>query len=446
VVGNRKYGRVEIFKRVGMGTVCIDPELASSGSHEVDVAFDGFSLKVNCEVQATETAPEKTPKTKAQALAADYFDRHHLEVRLSDAMQACLKERPDDPAAFIAQQLTSNRKLVAKLPGPSPAGSPPGAAVHPVQKKLPIPEAPPLDERARELLQGAAADGSLRAAFAQAEEEPDLDDMRRALERTLCTQEAQAEEDSERDQLARALEASLGVSDAQDREQFRQLTQGKLLLAAKNGDLVAGLKKEQQDKEELRLALEGGLGLTAEDDEALEREEARRALESSLGFDEDQEREHELREKAREKLLAGAMNGSLGAATGASLETRERHREEEALALERALGLEPEDEEADDREDARLALEKSLGTLNIEEEEDDDREDARLALESSLGCLATEEEEEEDDKEDARLALEKSLGTLNVEEEEQEDREDARLALEKSLGTLDLEEKAPQQS
>lgn len=118
VVNSRKYGKVELFRRVGQAVVCIDPKMAS-GVNEVEVAFDeaGKSLKFDAEVfrfGAKPSSPKKAAATPNKVAA--YLDEHHLEARLSDAMQAVLREQPADPAAFLADLLTKNGSIVAKLP------------------------------------------------------------------------------------------------------------------------------------------------------------------------------------------------------------------------------------------------------------------------------------------------------------------------------------------
>lgn len=132
-VGSRKYGKVEIFQRVGSCNLCIDPAMAE-GKNECEVAFNGTVLKFNAEVQDTSEGgggtrggankvasgggeeKKKAEPSMAQQKAMDYLASHHLEVRLADAMQQVLRERPDDPGQFLADILTKNSGLVAKMP------------------------------------------------------------------------------------------------------------------------------------------------------------------------------------------------------------------------------------------------------------------------------------------------------------------------------------------
>lgn len=124
-VASRKYGKVEIFRRVGQAIVCVDPEMAK-GSNEVEVCLEGdskicFEAEVNEPGGAKAAASPKKEKapaspTSVSQKAAAYLEQHHLEVRLSDAMQAVLRERPEDPATFLANMLLKNANVVAKLP------------------------------------------------------------------------------------------------------------------------------------------------------------------------------------------------------------------------------------------------------------------------------------------------------------------------------------------
>jgi len=49
-------------------------------------------------------------------VAKAYLDKHHLELRLAEAMQAVLKDRPADPGSFIAERLVKNAHMITHLP------------------------------------------------------------------------------------------------------------------------------------------------------------------------------------------------------------------------------------------------------------------------------------------------------------------------------------------
>lgn len=151
----RKYGKVEVFRRVGQAIVCVDPEVAM-GSNVVEVKMDGdgdakisFQAGVSEPDVATSSASPKakrkeaasqpsSPKSATQNAAA-YLELHHLEVRLADAMQAVLRERPSDPAAFLAHTLLKNADLTSNLPKVLETAEPQIAA----EEQMAMPPAPP---------------------------------------------------------------------------------------------------------------------------------------------------------------------------------------------------------------------------------------------------------------------------------------------------------------
>merc|ERR1719330_1053535 len=103
--------------------VCVDPE-RSRGKSELDIDLDGGTLRFVAELGETVLQKSGSHETAAPAplaiaqKASTYLEKHHLEVRLADAMAAVLRERPADPAAFLAKKLSKNAGLVAKLPAP----------------------------------------------------------------------------------------------------------------------------------------------------------------------------------------------------------------------------------------------------------------------------------------------------------------------------------------
>lgn len=116
VLGNR-YGRVELFRRVGTCSVAVDQ---SASKHVQQVAFPsvdgntGTSIRVEVAPQeAAESSHEKKkgPNPKF-ASAREYLEKHQMEVRLAEAMQALLRERPDDPGAFVAAALQQSKDMV----------------------------------------------------------------------------------------------------------------------------------------------------------------------------------------------------------------------------------------------------------------------------------------------------------------------------------------------
>lgn len=154
-VGDRKFGKIEVFKKVGNAPVGIIPD---DKDQQVTVSLeDGTQVKFG--VALTADAAEKpapvpvkaedakakrdaNPKVKA---AKDYLVEHNLEMRLSEAMQAVLRERPEDPAKFVSDRLAKSAGMVQKLPkAETPKAEAPAVAEAPKEEAAaaPAPEAP----------------------------------------------------------------------------------------------------------------------------------------------------------------------------------------------------------------------------------------------------------------------------------------------------------------
>lgn len=112
---DRRIGRIEVFRRIGTCSVDVDP--SRDGLREVSVNCSeagfgnlGFRVSVGTSGGATVSAKSKTEATKGgcskKRAAKDYVARHGLEVQLSDAMQAVLRERPENPTEFLAAKLS----------------------------------------------------------------------------------------------------------------------------------------------------------------------------------------------------------------------------------------------------------------------------------------------------------------------------------------------------
>mmetsp|Transcript_101960 Transcript_101960/g.297361 ORF Transcript_101960/g.297361 Transcript_101960/m.297361 type:complete len:280 (-) Transcript_101960:221-1060(-) len=159
-VGDRRYAKMEIYKRVGVCSMCIDKEKVE-GTHEIAVPVDDSRLddgqvryRVTLDSVPGEHTVESRPPTRdlssKAAAAREYLDKHQLEQRLSQAMQAVLRERPEDPAAFVAQKLLSGVGVMTKVdpevqssapPKTPPAGdAAPGAGAKESQTKAAAPE------------------------------------------------------------------------------------------------------------------------------------------------------------------------------------------------------------------------------------------------------------------------------------------------------------------
>eukprot|EP00747_Dinoflagellata_sp_TGD_P107836 gnl/TRDRNA2_/TRDRNA2_170232_c0_seq1.p1 gnl/TRDRNA2_/TRDRNA2_170232_c0~~gnl/TRDRNA2_/TRDRNA2_170232_c0_seq1.p1 ORF type:complete len:530 (+),score=141.49 gnl/TRDRNA2_/TRDRNA2_170232_c0_seq1:94-1683(+) len=122
-VKDHRFGKVEVFRRLGGCTV----NIKDSEPCEVSVPMDGFpegmkfrvdlgktqNVQKKAEMDMIEAKPLKDSgshptKIAAAIRAKEYLDSHQLEVRLSDAMMAVLREKPEDPADFIAKRLANS--------------------------------------------------------------------------------------------------------------------------------------------------------------------------------------------------------------------------------------------------------------------------------------------------------------------------------------------------
>eukprot|EP00429_Kryptoperidinium_foliaceum_P083534 CAMPEP_0176231610 /NCGR_PEP_ID=MMETSP0121_2-20121125/24886_1 /TAXON_ID=160619 /ORGANISM="Kryptoperidinium foliaceum, Strain CCMP 1326" /LENGTH=420 /DNA_ID=CAMNT_0017570955 /DNA_START=88 /DNA_END=1346 /DNA_ORIENTATION=+ len=123
-----RFGKIEIFRRIGAASVDLDPDYG--GDRRVNIGLQGADTEclpfrvcigtssANKTVASpADIAAKNTAKTRA---AKEYLGKHQLEVRLAEAMQAVLRERPDDPLLFLARQMTKAAGGEA-APGPTPA-------------------------------------------------------------------------------------------------------------------------------------------------------------------------------------------------------------------------------------------------------------------------------------------------------------------------------------
>jgi len=140
--GDRRYGKIEVFRRIGAASIDVDPQ--SAGTREVNIncsegGFGNLGLRIGVEDEdkkpksAEPSAPKKEgSKVKA---AKEYLSKHGLEVRLSEAMQAVLRERPADPAEFLAAKLLADSPNAANFKIPVSSTSPPQ---HQTRKAAPV--------------------------------------------------------------------------------------------------------------------------------------------------------------------------------------------------------------------------------------------------------------------------------------------------------------------
>mmetsp|Transcript_5778 Transcript_5778/g.9936 ORF Transcript_5778/g.9936 Transcript_5778/m.9936 type:complete len:509 (-) Transcript_5778:95-1621(-) len=119
-VADKRYGRLEIFQRIGSTSILIDPEL-SQGQHELTVPLqhnDVPNLTFRYHAAGPGGGSIGNPKESLNATqleAQEYLVKHQVELQMFEAMQALLSERPSDPAAFIAQRLLSGAARTTKV-------------------------------------------------------------------------------------------------------------------------------------------------------------------------------------------------------------------------------------------------------------------------------------------------------------------------------------------
>lgn len=129
-VVDRKFGRIEIFKKVGGAAVGIVPESHNDVDQQVSLTLDDnsevkFKVSLSGEggkLQASQRSQQPEDKARAKEVnpkvqaAKSYLEMHNLEMRLSEAMQAVLRDKPEDPAAFVAERLVKSAGMVQRTP------------------------------------------------------------------------------------------------------------------------------------------------------------------------------------------------------------------------------------------------------------------------------------------------------------------------------------------
>merc|ERR1712166_1056692 len=117
---------------MGSSSISIDQEnVANIQQVTMQDKENPFSFQVHL---ANGVAIEKQVEAKDDsnpkvAAAKAYLDKHLLEHRLAEAMQSVLRERPDDPAAYVAAKLLANAGMVSISPKAAPPPSQPKGEV-----------------------------------------------------------------------------------------------------------------------------------------------------------------------------------------------------------------------------------------------------------------------------------------------------------------------------
>jgi len=261
-LGDRKFGKVDIFKRIGSASVGIrhDPDMQSQ---ELQVPCNE-GMKINFRVTlADKPIPsEKSGKENAPAMqeAKTYLMDHNLEMVLSDAMQAVLRERPKNPTQFICEKLQQSEGTYRRVPTDekraqtAPAGDnvsrTPAAGGADVEA---------LRQQAKQTLLQATSSGKLDSALAKAKESkgptgpeevmPDVEALRQQAKQTLLEATSSGKLDVALSKVKDSQAApGSGAALAPDTEALRQQAKNTLLAATNDGTLDVALGKLKDTK------------------------------------------------------------------------------------------------------------------------------------------------------------------------------------------------------
>jgi len=130
-----RFGKVDLFKRIGSCSVNVDPEEFGTREVFLDCTKSGYgsmklAVDVGLKTESCSPQPQKVTDPGIDASKAklaevkmkqahEYLNRHGIESLLSHSMQELLRERPDDPAEFLASKLISGAggsKSIIKCP------------------------------------------------------------------------------------------------------------------------------------------------------------------------------------------------------------------------------------------------------------------------------------------------------------------------------------------
>jgi len=133
-IGDR-FGKVDLFKRIGSCSVNVDPEELGTREVFLDCTKSGYgsmklAVDVGLKAESGLTQPQKANEpgggaSKANLAGAkmkqanDYLHQHGIESLLSHSVQELLRERPEDPAGFLASKLIAGAggsKSIIKCP------------------------------------------------------------------------------------------------------------------------------------------------------------------------------------------------------------------------------------------------------------------------------------------------------------------------------------------
>jgi len=193
VYKDRKHGRLDVYQRVGGCCIGVDNEKDKEQEVLVNVKHLGdIRLRVGLDVKTAKskkTADLEVPEKKAlgpKAIAIqEYMETHGIEIRLNEVMQDLLREKPEDPAQFMADKWLETKHTYKMRSGSkqqpiAPFAPPPQDDPARWPSKL-----PPVLGKAAPLVGGTVASPSsktklkLRDEIAQARKAVDLDNFGR---------------------------------------------------------------------------------------------------------------------------------------------------------------------------------------------------------------------------------------------------------------------------
>lgn len=163
-VADRKWGKVDIFRKVGSASIGIrnDPDMMVQ---DLAVPCEGKNMNLRVTLQSAAAAPVadipsgKELASKAVVEAKGYLVQHNLEMLLSDAMQAVLREKPANPSQFLAERLAGSANTYPQRAQTAPGGSRSAGAAKPDTEAL--------RQQAKQTLLTATQDGSLDASLSK---------------------------------------------------------------------------------------------------------------------------------------------------------------------------------------------------------------------------------------------------------------------------------------
>jgi len=226
----RRNAKVDIYQHVGTCIVAVDPDTKSS--HEVavtsmDPSLPGSRIRVNVEAKMEDGKANREERAKAlKVQARDYLTKHNIEVRLSEAVKALLKEQPADPTSFLCTHLRGAEAEAAKEPLSAPA---------PAEPQEPVEEDPGCQITEDDELNAIRKQG--RDAFLQASEDGSLEQALRGLRPGLSEPSAEAASHEPTEE-----EKKKAQKDA-----VRMKASNVLIAAAENGELERALTLVKKD-------------------------------------------------------------------------------------------------------------------------------------------------------------------------------------------------------